>query len=84
MKKQVYVWKESIYKNDFKCSCGNFLAKDLNVIQENVEIPPSSFRKWVYCKKCFKPVAYIQVMNLPEGAEGLMGNISEYERRMKN
>lgn len=85
MKKRVIVWKESVYKNGFTCKCGNrFLDEKNDFSADKIQIENSSFRQWVYCKKCFTPVAYVKVMEVPEDAHGLMGNISEYERRKMN
>lgn len=85
MKKLVIVWKESVYKNRFTCNCGNQIAEENGVlINGKSMIEMTSFRQYVYCKKCYKPVAYLTKMELPEDAEGLMENISEYERRKMN
>lgn len=85
MKKTVFVWKESVYKNRFTCNCGNQLADENGVLIDGKSmVETTSFRRYLYCKKCYKPVAYLTKMEVPEDAEGLMGNISEYERRKMN
>ena len=83
MKKWTYVWKESIYKNGFKCACGNVLADSEGNPSDNLLFEDGGFRKWLYCDKCLKPVAYLRYMNLPEDAEGMMGNIEEYEKKRR-
>lgn len=85
MKKRVIVWKESVYKNRFTCNCGNQIADENGILIENKSfIEMTSFRQYVYCEKCYKPVAYLTKMETPEDAHGLMGNITEYERRKMN
>ena len=56
MNKNAIVWRESIYKNDYKCSCGkvlfenNDIAKDVLVDVERDEL---------YCPNCMKRVAVL-------------------------
>lgn len=85
MKKRVIIWKESVYKNRFTCKCGNQIADENGeLISGKSMIEVTSFRRYIYCKKCLKPVAHLTMMEVPEDAAGLMGNISEYERRKMN
>lgn len=85
MKKKVLIWKESVYKNGFRCTkCGKPLMVDGKLILNRVMIENGGFRKYVYCKHCFLPVAYEKVMEMPEEEHGMMGDINEYERKKLN
>lgn len=85
MLRKVYVWKESVYKNGFKCKCGNQIADENgNVHDGKMLIEDCGFRMYCYCTNCYQPVAYLRKMEIPEDAHGLMGNITEYERRKMN
>lgn len=85
MLKPVLVWKESVYKNRFTCKCGNQIADENGNVQNGkMLIEDGGFRKYCYCSKCYQPVAYLRKMEVPEDAVGLMGNITEYERRKMN
>lgn len=83
MKRTVFVWKESIYKNGFRCKCGNQLVINDHIV-EGLYLEDTGFRRWLYCNKCSNPVAFLKKMEIPEGESGLMGNITEYERRKIN
>ena len=85
MKRTAVVWRKSVYKNEFTCSCGAKLADaDGTNFEDNVLMEISNFGTYVYCKKCLKSVAYLRYVNLPKDAERLQGNINDYERRKKN
>jgi hypothetical protein len=85
MKRQVVMWKESIYRRSFKCACGAKLAEaNGEHFEENVLAEKVGFRTWLYCKKCLKPVAFLKLVDISEDAEGLQGNINDYERRKMN
>lgn len=83
MRKEVFVWKESVYKNRFICKCGNRLA-DPDGSNVDMLIENYGFRRYCYCKKCANVVAYLKLMEIPEDEHGLIGNITEYERRKMN
>lgn len=84
MKKRAYIWKKTIYNNNFTCKCGNKLVDENGEVTEGLLIEQTSFRTYVYCNKCLKPVAFIRYMEVPEETHGLMGNINDYERRKMN
>jgi transcription elongation factor Elf1 len=83
MKKNVVVWRESVYKNKFKCNqCGHQVGdaetgaiKDDTLVDEKNECP------YIFCSKCKNAVAYFKEMEIPENASGLMGNIDDLEVR---
>lgn len=87
MKENVVIWKESVYKNGFKCKCGHAVASVDGTkveIADDTLIENLGFRTWVYCGKCNSPVAYLKYMDIPKDASGMMGSITEYERRKMN
>ena len=86
MLKKIVVWRESVYKNEFRCLCGAFLADvDGSHYEDNVFAEKLGFRTYLHCKECLKPVAYLETADLPEDMEGKQGNINDYyERRKKN
>lgn len=85
MKRQAVVWKESIYKNRFRCSCGAKLA-DANGLnfEDHCLIGENEFRVYLHCSKCLKPVAYLTHVNVSENEGGMMGNINDFERKTMN
>lgn len=80
MKENVIVWKESVYKNGFRCKCGNVLIKDQTLSEENTYGGFNGFRKMVYCKKCNAPVAYMKYMEVPEGSKIIIGDLRSNEK----
>ncbi len=70
-----FIWKESIYKNGFKCSCGNQLAS-----QETGEplghVLVDTEMNIIICNKCMKPAACFGEMET-ELEPGMHGNIYE-------
>lgn len=51
------VWDKDIYKNNFRCSCGNILMKD-NQLQ-NVLFDTTVLKADIICDKCQRTVAYM-------------------------
>ena len=51
------IWRESVYKNGFKCSCGNQLMTD-GKIERDVLYNPHD--KILICPKCHEVVAMIK------------------------
>ena len=83
MLKTAFIWRESVYKNQFKCNiCGNQLADP--VTGEPKPLTLVSMR-WgiIQCPRCRNVAAKIQMMEVPEGMSGLQGYLGDYERRDK-
>lgn len=79
MMKDVFIWRESVYKNHFKCNkCGHVVANEHGYPQDDTLFAPS--HDLLFCGKCKNPVCKIQKMNtnLPDG---LHGNIDDYIER---
>lgn len=57
MKVPVIVWRESVYKNDFKCSCGYQLMTE-GKIDRSVLYNPHE--KILICPECQKVVAMLK------------------------
>lgn len=57
MKVPAIVWRESVYKNDFKCSCGFPLMTE-GTINRDVLYNPHD--KLLICPKCQKVVAKLK------------------------
>ena len=58
MKAPVIVWRESVYKNDFKCSCGFPLMTAEGKIDRDVLYNPHD--KLLICPRCQKVVAKLK------------------------
>lgn len=83
-----FVWKETIYKNRFKCECGNQLADpETGYPSDHVLVDmdnESANRKFMFCDKCRKPVCMIQEVMVAEDVQpGLKGSIEEM-KKMEN
>ena len=75
MKIPVMIWRESVYKNGFKCSCGERLMKD-GIMKENLLFDP--VENLVICPKCKKVVAMIKGEHeVPDGKTKMMGRWTE-------
>ena len=86
MKKKAMIWRESVYKNGFRCTKCNTPMADMDgtVNEDTVLIEYTGFKTYAYCRKCYLPVAYVKMVEVPEDAHGLMGNLNDYERRKLN
>ena len=77
MKKVMYVWKESVYKNGFRCdNCNHKFNFDPNtwMLYDGLR-KKLGLITWVMCPLCGKPVAYMRPMpkkleHLPPGTHG--------------
>ena len=76
-KKVAVLWKESIYKNGFRCTCGQQLTEN-NIAF--VDDPRSNGGKGVFCNNCKRLVAYAKEVetNIPAG---MYGDIEEYLKK---
>ncbi len=88
MKREAFVWRASVYKNDFKCNqCGYKLAGDNSDGEPNGDVlitdKPIGRGHQMFCPKCNNFVAYTQTVDVEEGASGLMGNLDEYLNKHK-
>lgn len=82
MKKEAYIWRESVYKNQFKCNkCGAKLFKaDKMKLTKNVR----HIDEWVFCSKCGNPVARIEVIDIDPNINGLQGLWDDYVKRTED
>ena len=69
---QAIIWKESIYKNDFKCdSCGELLSNENGLPNDNTGFDANPYQPQdiLYCCSCKEPVAIIREYegDLPPG-----------------
>lgn len=69
MKAPIIVWRESVYKNDFKCNnCGLDLMKDGEM---NQNILSDRQGKYLFCPRCKNMVAMVKgEMEVPDETEG--------------
>lgn len=78
-----FIWRESVYKNKFKCNiCGTQIADEKGEPRPNVLVNPRF--EIIQCPLCRNVVAHIKMMEVPEGMSGLQGYLGDYERRNKN
>ena len=76
-----FIWKESIYKNKFTCSCGNELANpETGKPKGYVLYDP----EWniIYCNRCMTPVCFFGEMETSL-SPGLHGHIEDYLKNRK-
>ena len=80
MKKTAWIWKESIYKNGFKCSCGNLLMKDGEPcgMIEPVPIPDTREARIAICAQCGNQVVQIAEADVSEDAKMMQGDYNEW------
>lgn len=80
MKKTVYVWRESVYKNGFHCSCGKTLFEH-GEPADGVTVDEIGY---LYCGNCGKCVARIQTVEMKPEETGMMGSYEEYLSRRRS
>ena len=80
MKKAVYVWRESVYKNDFRCSCGKILFEH----GEPADGEKVDEIGYLYCGNCGKCVARVATVEMLPEETGMMGNYEEYLSRRRS
>lgn len=69
MKAPVIVWRESVYKNGFKCSCGYPLMAEGKIDRKVLYNP---HEKILICPECQKVVAMLKgEMDVDDNAEGM-------------
>lgn len=76
------VWRESVYKNNFYCQCGNKLYDIEKSYDENSENIKKK-NNHLYCPKCDRNVAYITKVPKDRITSKLMGNINEFKDSLK-
>lgn len=76
MNRMVFVWRESVYKNGFKCKCGNLLA-DPQTGEPKGYVRADVEGQTIYCNKCGQPVCCFGEMetDLPAGMHGDINSI---------
>ena len=78
-----FIWRESVYKNKFKCNiCGTLIADENGEPRPNALVSPKF--GMIQCPLCRNVVAHIKMMEVPEGMSGLQGYLGDYERRTKD
>ena len=77
MKKIATIWRESVYKNDFKCNvCGETLAHKNGIANDKVKVDMFNY---VFCRNCNNVVARIEQIEAPENMHGLQGNYADFK-----
>lgn len=80
MKKMTgYIWRESIYKNKFKCLCGNQVA-DPETGEPNGDLLFDPESETLYCNKCRFPICFVGKMNVDDNVKpGMHGDINKWK-----
>ena len=73
-KNNALIWRESVYKNDFVCTCGHKLY---NVDEDELDAVIFEDTKGVYCPECNSMVAIITTVE-EDTPKGLQGDYNEY------
>ena len=78
MKKTAIIWRESVYKNDFRCNvCKAALFNaDTKTVKDEVLIDETT--NLMYCPDCKNLVARIQEITVTKDIKGLQGNWDKY------
>lgn len=78
-----FIWRQSIYENEFKCKCGYKLYKpEKNEPGRDVMIDITNGA--IYCPKCGWVVGKIVDMGDTDMKPGLYGYWPEFEKRKAN
>lgn len=75
MKRIAYIWRKSIYDNDYRCNkCGAELydPEKGKLIKNNVRITHFLSDVEVYCRKCMNHVAHVTEIDY-DGTETRLG-----------
>lgn len=77
MKIPAFVWRESVYKNDFTCKCGTKLVDDKGYPNENVGVNgDDKFDQRMWCMKCRELVGVVKEVE-DDGRSGKQGHYDE-------
>lgn len=83
MKKTAFIWRESVYKNDFCCShCGTAVGMSNGEPLGSTLFSES--QGLLFCPDCKTVVAKITEIDAPEDMTGKQGNWEDFERQMVN
>ena len=83
MKKTAFIWRESVYKNHFKCNlCGTPVADEDGTVLDRTLY--HRLEEILLCPKCHNVVCKIKEIDVPENMKGLQGNYSDYIGGGKN
>jgi len=78
MKRTVFVWKESVYNNDFTCKCGAKIADDDGRPTENVGMnPEEKYDIRLFCMKCRDLIGVMKEVDVDDDAS--KGKLGEYD-----
>lgn len=79
MKREAYIWRESVYKNGFNCNCGKSLADESGYPHGDTLYDTKN--DLIVCPACGLVVAKVKIIDAPADLpSGLQGDWSEYER----
>lgn len=80
MKQAAYIWRKSMYDNDFKCNqCGTVCVGS--------DGAPNNNTLWanglLFCRTCKNLIAKVTIVDVPEGTEpnAMMGNFEDWQKR---
>lgn len=77
------IWRESVYKNGFKCNeCGAQIA-DSETGEPLDNTPFSPLGNFLFCPSCLNPVAQLEVVDVSEDVQGLQGDYEDFRRKQK-
>ena len=78
-----FIWRQSIYENDFKCKCGYKLF-DTSKNEPARDVLIDQIDNYMYCPKCGLAVGKIVDMGETDMKSGLYGYWPEFEKRKAN
>lgn len=81
---KAFIWRQSIYENDYKCKCGYRLFNEFKGdLSRDVLIDTASDEKWLYCPKCGLCVGRMVDMGETDMQSGRYGYWPWFERKGK-
>lgn len=82
MRKIVLIWRESVYKNHFKCNqCGRKLADEDGTPIRKTMVSDRFAHGFMKCAYCHNVVCKMETGDYPDSIYGLQG---EYKERENN
>lgn len=81
MLRTAIVWRESVYKNDFKCNkCGHVVANKKGWPADDTLYDPDG--QWLFCPECHNCVGREKEVD-DDGPSGLRGYFGDFMRKKR-
>ena len=82
MLKNAIVWRESVYKGDFKSNrCGSTLTDNNNNPKGSVIVASDKGKDYLICPKCKNTVGRVEKVDVSNEQSVLLGNWENYNKK---